>query len=332
MRKQVAIPIIGRIRPPAIAAIVLVALLASTGWRACAGDFDSGRAAFQVKVRDEITPYRVTGVFVLPGERLKIEVTADKALFACSLYAAAGRVVDGDRNDWTWEAPRGPGDVSIVIRSPGLEDSVMLNAFVMVPFAELKGEYLNGYCIGKYPSVPRNNPSMYEPPAGFVEVTEANLCTPVSPHFQLGQFLCKQNGAYPKYLVLRERLVLKLELILEKMNEVGYRYDTFSVMSGYRTPQYNHALGNVTYSRHLLGEAADIFLDGEPMDGIMDDLNRDGKIDYRDADVIYKVIDRMYGKPWYEHFLGGLAKYERTPSHGPFVHVDVRGHRARWGD
>ena len=44
-----------------------------------------------------------------------------------------------------------------------------------------------------------------------------------------------------------------------------------------------------------------------------------------------KNIEEMYGKPWYEIFIGGLGKYKKTASHGPFVHVDVRGFRARWG-
>ncbi len=321
----------GCIRAPAIAVIALVTLLICAGWRASAGEFNSGRAAFPVKFADEVTPYRVTGVFVLPGERLEIEVPDDETLSACGLDAAAGRIVGGGRNRWTWEAPQEAGDVSVVIHSPELEDSVVLNVFVMVPFGNLNGDHLNGYCIGEYPSIPLKQLPMYECPTGFVEVTEDNLCTPVSPHFQLGQFICKQSGAYPKYLVLRERLVLKLELILEKINEAGYRYETLHVMSGYRTPHYNQAIGNVKYSRHLWGGAADIFVDGAPLDGMMDDLNRDGKIDYRDADMVYEIIDRMYGKPWYAHFLGGLAKYKKTLSHGPFVHVDVRGTRARWG-
>ena len=312
--------------------MVMVALHLGVGWRVFAGDFDSGKASFPVRFKDEVTPYRVTGVFVLPGERLEIEIPDGETLSACGLDAAAGRIVEGGRNRWAWEAPQEAGDVSVVIHNPELGDSVVLNIFVMVPFGNLKGDHLNGYCIGEYPSIPLKHLPMYKPPAGFIEVTEDNLCTPVSPHFQLGQFICKQGGDYPKYLVLRERLVLKLELVLEKVNEAGYRYETFHVMSGYRTPHYNQASGNVKYSRHLWGGAADIFVDGAPLDGMMDDLNRDGKIDYRDADIIYEIIDRMYGKPWYERFLGGLAKYKKTSSHGPFVHVDVRGMRARWGD
>jgi hypothetical protein len=321
----------GRTSLSVITAAVLAVLLFRVDQPAAAGDFDSGRASFRVGFGDEVTPYKVTGAFVLPGEKLKIEVPPDAGVSRCGLDATAGQVVENGRNRWIWEAPHEPGGVTLVIHNPEQGDSVVLNTFVMIPFVGLKGEYLNNYRIGRYPTIPLNMLPMYKPPKGFIEVTEANLCTPVSPHFQLGQFICKQSGGYPKYLVLKERLILKLELILEKMNEAGYRYDTFNVMSGYRTPYYNHAIGNVQYSRHLWGGAADIFLDADA-DGIMDDLNCDGKIDYRDADVIYDIVDQMYTKPWYQRFLGGLAKYKKTSSHGPFVHVDVRGARVRWGD
>jgi hypothetical protein len=297
-----------------------------------AGAFDPGRASFGVRFKDEVTSYRVTGVFVLPGERLTIEALAGDTSAPCALHCPAGRILEESRNRWVWEAPASVGDLHIVIASPGQADSLILNVFVMVPFDRIESEYLNGYRVGKYPATPLKQLPVYRPPAGFVEVTEENLCSPVGPHFQLGQFMCKQPAGYPVYLVLRERLVLKMELILEEINKAGYRCDTFHIMSGYRTPYYNHAIGNVKYSRHLWGGAADIFVDCEPEDGMMDDLNRDGAIDYRDADVVYDIIDGLYGKPWYERFLGGLARYKKTSSHGPFVHVDVRGSRARWGD
>lgn len=210
-------------------------------------------------------------------------------------------------------------------------DSIILNVFVMLPFKELKGEYLNGYRIGRYPSTPLKGLSIYKVPKGFIEVTKENEEIFMTPHFQLKQFVCKQESNYPKYIVLRERLLLKLELILERVNEKGYPCKTFNIMSGYRTPYYNQVIGNVKYSRHLWGGAADIFIDENPCDQVMDDLNRDGRIDYHDAKVLYDIIDSMYGKPWYSKFLGGLAWYKKTSSHGPFVHVDVRGYKARWG-
>jgi len=89
-------------------------------------------------------------------------------------------------------------------------------------------------------------------------------------------------------------------------------------------------LGNVKYSQHQYGLAADIYIDEMPPDGIMDDLNLDGQIDYNDATMIYDIIDEMSYERWYRTFLGGLGKYEKNHNHGPFIHIDIRGYRARW--
>jgi hypothetical protein len=209
---------------------------------------------------------------------------------------------------------------------------MILNVFVMVPADNVKGEYLGEYRIGKYPKEAYKGLDIYTPPRGFVKVTQGNSRTLISPHFRLSQFVCKQEGGFPKYVVLREELLLKLELILTRANEAGIHCSTFTVMSGYRTPFYNRSIGNVKYSRHLWGGAADIFVDENPRDDLMDDLNGDGVINWRDAAVIYDIIDGLYGKRVYEPYIGGLARYRKTASHGPFVHVDVRGFRARWGD
>ena len=60
-------------------------------------------------------------------------------------------------------------------------------------------------------------------------------------------------------------------------------------MSGFRTPQYNVAGGNTGgragLSRHMYGDAADVFIDNDG-DGVMDDLNRDGRSSIEDARVI----------------------------------------------
>ena len=101
-------------------------------------------------------------------------------------------------------------------------------------------------------------------------------------------------------------------------------------MSGYRTPDYNAALGNGRYSRHLWGGAADIYVDVAPKDDVMDDLNQDGKIDTRDADVLNALIDRLVDQSAPAIAQGGLSSYKATPSHGPYVHVDARGWDARW--
>lgn len=293
--------------------------------------FSKETAGFSVKFKDEVSSYRLLGVFVLPHEKLVLEVPEAPQTSQYILQSTKGNTTKLAANKWQWQAPEETGLYQIKIRHVSAADSILLNCFVMIPYERVTGEKLNGYRIGAYPSVPLRQLAIYKPPRGFIEVTKENQETLVAPHFKLKQFLCKQGGDFPKYLVLNERLLLKLELILEKVNEKGFRCNTFHVMSGYRTPYYNKAIGNVKYSRHVYGGAADIFIDVNPQDGMMDDLNGDGKFDRHDTAVLYDLIDAMYEKPWYKRFIGGLGKYKKTASHGPFVHVDVRGFRARWG-
>jgi hypothetical protein len=303
----------------------------------CAGfcgahEYDPGRAAFSVKFKDEVSPYRVMSVFALPGEDLTFEVLDKDQQKPYVLNAPAGDLKEVSSHKWHWSSPKETGLYALKIIHPESLDSVKINVFVMIPYARLDGGYLNGYRIGNYPAFPSKHMSLYKYPKGFVEVTRENEETYISPHFRLKQFLCKQSGDYPKYIVMKERLILKLEFILEYINDKGYTADTFHILSGYRTPYYNALIGNVRYSRHLYGGAADIFIDESPRDGLMDDLNKDGRINYLDAEIVYHIIDDMYGKPWYMLFAGGLGWYRKTASHGPFVHIDVRGFRARWGD
>jgi hypothetical protein len=277
------------------------------------------------------SPYRVLGIFVMPEESVAFGVPRRSGRETYRVEAAEGAVRKVKAGAWEWRAPGEPGlhPVRIVRESDGCE--ILLNAFVMVPLSEVRDGKLNGYRIGEYPAKPLKGLAIYKPPPGLVEVTEANRATPVSPHFTLEQFLCKQEGGYPKYLVLKTRLLLKLEYLLQVVNRNGLRCDTFHVMSGYRTPYYNAAIGNVKYSRHVWGGAADIFIDENPRDGMMDDLNGDGRNDVHDAAVLYHLFDERFGKEEYEPFVGGLGQYRKTAFHGPFVHVDVRGFRARWG-
>ncbi|MFH1416563.1 MAG: D-Ala-D-Ala carboxypeptidase family metallohydrolase [Elusimicrobiota bacterium] len=291
------------------------------------------RPGFSVEFKNNVCPYNVTGVFVMPGEILEFRIDGkDKTDLKYTIKASTGNLQYISSGAWKWTAPKSKGLYEIEITETGTAKSILMNVFVMVPRKEKKGEYLNGYRIGYYEKIALKGLAIYQIPEGFIEVTKENQDTLLSPHFKLKQFICKQKSGYPKYMVLKEKLILKLEMVLEKLNEKGYKTDTIHTMSGYRTPYYNKAIGNVKYSRHLYGGAADIFIDENPKDGNMDDLNKDGRIDYHDAVIVYDIIDSMYGKEWYRIFHGGLGWYKKTKKHGPFVHVDVRGFRARWGD
>ena len=263
------------------------------------------RGTFAVSYRDLFFRGPVSMLTVMPGETVSL-TTFD------SLGA----------EQTLWAAPTKAGLYPIRLVSHDQRDSMTVEAFVLVPYSRMRGEYLRGYHIGRYPSHPLRGSAIYRPPVGFIEVTRANENTWVSPHFQLKQFVCKQVGSYPKYVVLNELLLQKLEYLLSRVQTAGYHVTTFTIMSGYRTPAYNRALGNVPYSRHEWGSAADIFID-EDHDGRMDDLNGDGRSDYRDAELLYTLFEAAGVE-------GGMGKYRPTEGHGPFVHVDVRDRRARW--
>ena len=184
---------------------------------------------------------------------------------------------------------------------------------------------LNGFPVGRYPSH-ADFPETYLPPEALLEVRPDTAGTKVSTHFRIGQFLCKQPGGWPKYLALQKRLLTRLEQIVRSLAESNIDARHVVVMSGYRTPRYNAGLGNVMRSRHLYGDAADIYVDADG-DGSMDDLNGDGLLDVQDAVWLARLIDRSTT----DKLAGGLAVYPPNPHHGAFVHIDTRGKHSRWG-
>jgi len=227
-----------------------------------------------------------------------------------------------------------------LLQTPGVHDvrdstgASRFSLITMRGFAEKLGGSIGDYKIGFWPAERgRTLAEMYDNPEGFIEVTPENADTPVSEHFRLRDFLTHdQQAVWPKYLVLRSPLVDKLELVIADLEAHGTRVRRMRVMSGFRTPRYNasggETGGRAELSRHMYGDAADVFVDNNG-DGRMDDLNHDGRVNYRDARVILDAVERVERQ--HEDLVGGVGVYRATRSHGPFAHVDVRGRRARWG-
>jgi hypothetical protein len=208
----------------------------------------------------------------------------------------------------------------------------------MLPFSAKQNGRIGTYFIGNWPAErgargPARAPAdRYANPTGFIEVTRENQNTPVSEHFKLGDFLTHdQPNVWPKYLVLSPRLLDKLELILADLEAHGIDTKGVHVMSGFRTPNYNanggETAGRADLSRHMFGDASDIFIDDNG-DGVMDDLNHDGRIDINDSRVILDAEDRV--ERAHPELVGGGGLYQAAPGHGPFIHIDTRGYRARW--
>ena len=300
----------------------IAGLLALSAAAHAGESFDPGRLSLTLRIGDLESPYSVLALSANPGEQLELELSRP------------GRVVDGDRisdpaTRHVWTAPERTGLRPLRIEADG--ESMALNVFVTRPASEIRDQHLSGYRIGAYSKRPFRGLDAYRAPRGFIEITPDVLDVRVAPHFTLRQFLCKQESDWPKYLVLRPRVLVKLERILELLNRDGVRTDELTVMSAFRTPWYNAVIGNKTSSsRHLYGGAADIYVDVAPRDGVMDDLDGNGRIDRGDAVWLRNRIERWSGEGSWRGLAGGLSVYGNTAAHGPFVHVDVRGYRARW--
>jgi hypothetical protein len=287
----------------AIAAFVAAPLAAQTAPNGLTADSGAGTGALTRAIGGRSGALRA--LFWHPAEQARFEIGALSRLFGDSSQRASG------------------------IHS--VHDSLTQKRFALIsllPFSVKKAGRIGTYNVGYWPGERRGTS---DHPTGFIEVTAANQDTHISEHFRLRDFLTHdQQPVWPKYLVIREELVEKLELVIHELRTLGVRDPRIVVMSGFRTPQYNARgirRGRARDSRHQYGDAADVFVDTDG-NGRMDDLNRDGRITKADAAVLANAFERV--EQQYPDLTGGVAVYKATRAHGPFVHVDVRGERARW--
>jgi len=286
----------------------------------------------------DLTPSRQAVGTNAPGEALPTATAVAPVWGVSALLGTSGNLRA------FWHLPNDPPDVTVEpwiaqVRdaTPGVHRLGMNapdgDALVYVALEEFSRSTPRGYRTGRWPTtgLAAEDPR-YAPPAGFIHVTEENQSTTISKRFTLRDFLTHdQQDVWPKVLVLRPRLVDKLELIGEALEARGLP-GRIHVMSGFRTPQYNtlgvgERGGRAEFSRHTYGDAADIWVDGDG-DGRMDDLDHDGRVTVKDARLLLAVAEE--GEAAHPQLVGGLSAYRATPAHGPFVHVDARGTRARW--
>jgi hypothetical protein len=209
--------------------------------------------------------------------------------------------------------------------TPGVE-----TVFTMRSFGQKVRAWLNGYRLGYWPQEKgRLRSEAYRNPDGFIEVTPENEDTRVSEHFRLRDFVSHdQKNVWPKYLVLREPLLDKLELVIEDLTDHGVNAEGMRIRSGFRTPARNQAVrgeGSARDSRHQFGDAADVYIDHNGS-GRMSDLNGDRKVNFADVKMILDAVERVEAR--YPELVGGTGLY--TGRSGQFAHIDVRGVRARW--
>lgn len=114
----------------------------------------------------------------------------------------------------------------------------------------------------------------------------------LSPNFRVREFRCKDGS---DTILISTELVALLEEIRQHFNR------PITIVSGYRTPSYNRAIGGASQSQHVLGTAADITISTiNPL-------------------LICRAAETLLGNS------GGIGHYVDR-----FTHVDVRNNRSRW--
>tara|TARA_Y100000114_G_C11763900_1_gene331891 strand:- start:14649 stop:15035 length:387 start_codon:yes stop_codon:yes gene_type:complete len=119
-------------------------------------------------------------------------------------------------------------------------------------------------------------------------------------NFSLHEFRCKDGTDVPEEFMCNvQQLCMNLQVLRDHINK------PITIISGYRSPEYNKKIKGAKRSQHLLAKAADIVVAGMT------------SLEVRD--IIIQLIKEEKMDP------GGVGIYPT------FVHYDVRGRNARWG-
>lgn len=287
---------------------------------------------------------------VMPGSGVPLAYTTNELVEAMARYGGSSKRVRAIIGLPGTTAGRGAEKIPVAPTIPtgiwplslatqtAVHQIAGLKLITLLPFSAKQNERVGLYYLGSWPAEkgirgPSKAPAAkYGLPEGFIKVEKEDMKLKLTEHFYLGDFLThNQPNVWPKYLVLQPELLDKLELVLVELEALNIDTEGAKVMSGFRTPSYNSKGGNTqgrsSVSRHIYGDAADLYIDSNK-DGQMDDLNKDGRLDMKDAWVIERAASEVEAK--YPELIGGVGVYPASSGHGPFAHIDVRGYKARW--
>lgn len=310
---------------------ILIVIISISSFSLNAAAFSAEHANFSIVYDDFKIPLNTFSIFVMPREAIKIYI-AEKDRDKKYLIELNGKRFENE-SSFQWQAPAKSGYYPVKIKEknntgPGSE--ITLNVFVLHPFKKKNGQYMEDFKIGYYPDIPADKKGYYSRPDGFLKIEEHLLSLNLTPHFTMNQFVTNQSAKFPQYIVLQESLLLKLEYFLEEINRAGYKAETFGIVSIYRSPYFNKKLGNNTdLSRHLFGDAADIYIDNTGNQW-MDDLNGDGKSNIEDSNILFDLAVKFDQKEKFSQLQGGLCSYKGNGVRGPFLHIDSRGFHVSW--
>jgi len=184
----------------------------------------------------------------------------------------------------------------------------IFSKFRTIPASKLTKHYLleSGLSAKKY-KYARKNKKFYLIPVG-------KLPTKILGNNRLKDIISKGpeiDGCIP--LLIDKRVLYKYIEMYQLLKKEGYNPDDIRITAGHRHPAHNDEAGGAYTSKHIIGQALDFDVG---------DINNNGVANIEDKMIVYKILNRKVIKS-----KGGIGKYSWHP-HG--LHIDVRGHRARW--
>ncbi|MCK4505025.1 MAG: hypothetical protein KAW14_05375 [Candidatus Aegiribacteria sp.] len=272
-----------------------------------------------LSVNGRCLPADRLALVVMPGDSVTLSSSDENTVW----YASIGEPVRGEGNTFGWRAPRSHGIYYIDLSC----DSITEKYTIIVPVESCRWRTttLNSFPIGSY----GDGYSRKSNPDYFIELISGASGARISTHFTIGQFLCRIEGNYPQYMAFDLRLADKLEAVLAAVKEVYPQASDIHNISGFRTPVYNASIGNeTTESLHLYGQAADIWIESWPSNNLMDDIDRNKRVDVYDCEYLVEIVRILETEG--NVITGGASAYRWISTHGPFVHIDIRGSRATW--
>lgn len=266
---------------------------------------------------------------------LSLDVQVDPPLSAPRVEAGTMAVVT---------VPETPGAYWLTVRGGGREERVCL----FVPYeAEIRGQFgrlrVNGTDLGTYSDPRRSgtqkvneNPDAYAPPTHFIELTDKTETMHLVPGRQAGAFIIRDSETgerHTSYLPVNTSLLEAVEALDQVVALYFPEAALMRIISGFRTPQHNRRIGSGAFSRHVYGDAIDFVIDLTG-DARMGDLTGSGAVGREEGLLLVAILERLMANGRIP--VGGIGVYTfgrgvSQNGHAVTVHVDLRGHRARWG-
>jgi hypothetical protein len=227
----------------------------------------------------------------------------------------------------------------------GLDEGGRVGALTLCVYVPHKAELsrrgylsLDGFVFGLYRDPAKSgvakvkaNADTYVPPKWFIGISAETEKLLVSPTVTLGELVVagEDDGKrHSDYAPVCYPLLLALENFRDALARQKVKSGALKIISAFRSPRYNRKIGSGAFSRHAYADAFDYIIDADG-DGKMDDLTGDGKVDRLDGLWLVALIEDLQADKYLP--VGGIGVYTfATGDHTVTMHLDLRGHRARW--